>query len=77
MQDLLTYFEEHGIAYSREKLFSREYWEWEENVATPSLYEMVYTNIQWSTGERDSYGPLSRVVSATDSYKNTVRFMYG
>lgn len=38
------------------------YTRWENEVATPRLRELGYEVVGWFMGERDSFGPLSRVV---------------
>lgn len=49
---------------------------WEERVARPALQELGYTNIYFIDGERDSFGPLSRIACCE---KNGIakRFVYG
>lgn len=37
------------------------YTDWESNVATPALEKLGYTVGRWYTGEKDSFGPLSRL----------------
>lgn len=39
------------------------YREWEINVAEAELNDRGYRIIRWETGERDSFGPLSRIVT--------------
>ena len=55
---------------------SRSYWKWEDETATPLLEKLGYTNIRFSMGDRDSFGPLARIVTAE---KNGIpyRFIYG
>lgn len=38
------------------------YWEWEEKTATARLVALGYHVVYWFDGEKDSFGPLSRVV---------------
>ncbi len=52
------------------------YIEWEQEVATPALESLGYTNIIFSDGERDSFGPLSRIVHAHKDGENICMF-YG
>ena len=51
------------------------YWEWEDNIAKPALLTLGYTAVTFSDGERDSFGPLSRVVTCTLS-GTKVQFFY-
>ena len=55
---------------------SSSYWKWEDKTATPLLMKLGYANIRFSMGECDSFGPLTRVVTAE---KNGIRyrFIYG
>ena len=57
LYDLL---EEKGKEWPKEFSFS-EYHEGERKFLTPLLKEMGFTVIRWTDGERDSFGPLSRV----------------
>ena len=50
---------------------------WENEIATPALQALGYTNIRWHMGERDSFGPLSRVVLCDDSNGIRHKFIYG
>lgn len=53
----------HCVSVSvNEKPNQKHYWDWEENVATPALEKLGFKVIRWFDGERDSFGPLSRVV---------------
>jgi len=55
---------------------SREFWRWEDEVVTPILLDLGYTDIVWRMGEVDSWGPLSRVVSVSrDGFRE--QFVYG
>lgn len=53
-----------------------EYYRDEKRILKPALENAGYTNITFIMGERDSFGPLSRIVIA---YKDGVRFdfVYG
>lgn len=42
-----------------------DYWRWEDRVARPALEALGYTQVCFSMGECDSFGPLSRIVTAT------------
>lgn len=49
------------------------YWDWEKDVATPALQALGFKVIRWYDGERDSFGPLSRVVELEkDGIKSTM-----
>lgn len=52
------------------------YGDWEENVAKPALVALGYSAVRFSDGERDSFGPLSRIVWAVKD-RVTHKFMYG
>lgn len=52
------------------------YWDWEKNTATPRLEKLGYTKISFTDGERDSFGPLTRLVRAEKDGQK-VEFMYG
>ena len=54
-----------------------EYYRDEQNIIKPALENLEYSNIRFSTGERDSFGPLSRIITCNDREGNTVRFWYG
>lgn len=49
----------------------------EQNVLQPQLIVMGYRDIQWLDGERDSFGPLTRICKAKDPSGNIVWFVYG
>lgn len=44
---------------------SRSHWKWENETATPRLENLGYSDIQFSMGDHDSFGPLTRIVTAT------------
>lgn len=52
------------------------YWDWEKEVAQPALEKLGYKVILCTDGERDSFGPLSRVFLATKDGVR-VKIMYG
>jgi len=55
---------------------SPSYWKWEDETATPLLEKLGYANIRFSMGECDSFGPLTRIVTAEkDGIR--CRFIYG
>ena len=49
----------------------------EISVLTPRLEALGYTHIQWGDGERDSFGPLTRVCAAFNSDMIACNFFYG
>lgn len=49
---------------------------WEEKIAQPTLEQLGYTVLRWRTGERDSFGPLSRIVTV-EKAGVVKRFIYG
>lgn len=55
---------------------SRSYRKWEDETATPLLEKLGYSNIQFSMGDCDSFGPLTRTVTAT-KHGVAYRFIYG
>jgi hypothetical protein len=73
MRDLLDILAD-GICM--EGYCSREYDQWEQNIATPALQTLGYEVVSWTTGERDSFGPLSRIVTVRKE-DATERFIYG
>jgi hypothetical protein len=54
-----------------------EYYKAEKEILEPQLAALGYKDMKWSTGERDSFGPLSRVCECMDSEGNTVKLIYG
>jgi hypothetical protein len=54
----------------------RDYWVWEDETCQPALEKLGYERITFRMGERDSFGPLTRIVRA---YKGgaCVEFVYG
>ena len=49
---------------------------WESETAQPRLEELGYTTFSWFTGERDSFGPLTRVVTCFKE-DQSFKFVYG
>ena len=49
----------------------------EVEVLQPQLEVLGYTNIEWLDGERDSFGPLSRLCRTTSPDGIWVTFIYG
>lgn len=54
-----------------------DYYNGERNILQPRLEELGYTEVSWFMGERDSFGPLSRICHATNMQGETKKFMYG
>ena len=54
-----------------------DYYKSERNIIEPQLKVLGYTDIRFSDGERDSFGPLTRIVSAKNVNGESVRFIYG
>lgn len=54
-----------------------KYWDWEHDVASPRLERLGYRVICYLDGERDSFGPLTRIVLVKDQAGNTLKFIYG
>ena len=50
-----------------------EYWLWEDTIARPALEALGYERVTFHMGERDSFGPLSRIVRA---YKGGVHYEF-
>jgi hypothetical protein len=55
---------------------SRSYWKWERDTAKPLLEKLGYSNVEFSMGECETFGPLTRTVTATKDGM-THRFIYG
>jgi len=49
----------------------------EKEILEPQLVGLGYTDIEWSMGEEDSFGPLSRLCKAVDHNGDEVTFVYG
>jgi hypothetical protein len=49
----------------------------ETYILEPQLEKLGYTDIEWSMGEKDSFGPLTRVCKAKNSSGETMWFIYG
>ena len=74
LTDLLDVIGE-GLAADH-RYCSRRYWTWENEVARPALEKLGYEDIKFFDGERDSFGPLTRVVHCRKD-GNTVKLIYG
>ena len=55
----------------------RGYSEGENVVIRPALERRGFGKVRFSDGERDSFGPLSRIVTAVDQRGRTRRWCYG
>lgn len=61
--------------YCSTSLQGPRYTDWERNIATPSLEKLGYTVGRWYTGEKDSFGPLSRLaIISKDGTTSIVRY---
>lgn len=49
----------------------------ELDILQPRLVAVGYTEIVWSMGERDAFGPLSRVCTCRDAAGEVRKFVYG
>lgn len=49
----------------------------EQEILQPQLEAMGYTDFEWSMGEHDSFGPLTRVCWATNRDGSRMAFIYG
>lgn len=57
--------------------YGADYAQQEKELLQPQLEKKGYYNIEWSDGERDSFGPLTRVCKATAPNGEVCWFMYG
>jgi hypothetical protein len=64
------------IPDAMEKFSFGNYYNDEEKVIKPALEKLGYSNIRFSMGEYDSFGPLSRVITAIKNGQ-TVTLVYG
>ena len=62
---------EHEL-YCHPQLYQR----WEKNIAQPLLIEQGFQVLKWTTGEYDSFGPLTRVCYAVRDNR-VFQFVYG
>lgn len=54
------------------------YWLWEQDVATPLLREKGWVVVRWCDGERDRFGPLTRIAVCLPVDGGDIkRFIYG
>lgn len=54
----------------------KEYYKGEKEILQPRLEALGFTNVKWSPGETDSFGPLSRVCKAKTLTGKAVSFVY-
>lgn len=69
-EDLWSVIEAKGFSFD-------DYFDGEQRIMKPELESKGFTDITFHMGERDSFGPLSRIVRATDANGNRRTFMYG
>ena len=55
---------------ANEHLLGKEYWKWEDGVATACILLAGYSKVEWYNLESAKFGPLVRGVSA---YRNGVK----
>jgi predicted translin family RNA/ssDNA-binding protein len=70
-------YEEVPEEVSFEGFSFSEYYKDEKEKLKPQLEKLGYMNISFVMGECDSFGPLSRIIYATDPNGNFHRFVYG
>ena len=68
---------ELGIDMSQFSYNPRTYLEQEQTIIKPQLEALGYTNITFGDGERDSFGPLTRIVYTTGPDGYLQKFIYG
>lgn len=68
--DLMKIISFEGFDFER-------YYNDEVEVLQPRLEELGFKEIEWSMGEADSFGPLSRICKAKTSTGEYVYFVYG
>lgn len=64
----------------REEIDHFDFEDWyagEKSIFRPALEKRGYTNISFSMGEEDSFGPLIRLIRCQDTDGKWVRFYYG
>ena len=49
----------------------------ELNVLQPRLVALGYTEIRWSMGDHDSFGPLTRICTCRNAAGEVKAFIYG
>ena len=54
-----------------------DYYKGEQIIIKPALEKLGYTNVRFGDGERDSFGPLSRVVIVTAPDGKLTHYVYG
>lgn len=71
MEDLANVVSFEGFSFS-----VLEYRNGEQTILKPQLEKLGYTDVHFFMGERDSFGPLSRVVTCVKDGQ-PVSFYYG
>lgn len=66
-----------SLGLNWEKFSYEEYFQSELRILKPQMEALGFTSIYFQMGERDSFGPLSRIVYATDMEGNARQFIYG
>jgi len=69
-KDLYEYISFEGFHFA-------DYYDGEREILQPRLEALGYTDIKWSMGERDSFGPLTRVCRAVSVENKVTWFIYG
>jgi hypothetical protein len=72
-EDLFAFLGEAAAAAFDFDHYARD----ERAILEPALAALGFTGIRFVDGERDSFGPLSRVCHATDEHGSARRFVYG
>lgn len=54
-----------------------DYMRGEQDILKPQLEALGYTDVRFHMGERDSFGPLSRVITCKNSAGEPCRLVYG
>jgi hypothetical protein len=60
-----------------EKFSFSEYHQGEQTILKPYLESKGFKYILFEMGERDSFGPLSRIITMTSGSGDRVRLIYG
>lgn len=77
MSDIYIQYKELGDTISFEGFEFNNHIDGENNILKPRLEEAGFHNVRFYDGERDSFGPLSRVCYATDEQEKIHHFIYG
>jgi hypothetical protein len=71
-EELSNVIDMEGITYDRNTYLDEEF-----SILQPRLVAMGYTEIRWSMGDYDSFGPLTRVCTCRDASGELREFIYG